>query len=636
MVTFLLRQALFLLVTLLLFSSPLQAEERITSFDSRVTIEQSGVVTVIETIAVVAEGKEIKRGIYRDFPTEYTDRSGHLVRVGFTPLRVERDGRPEPFFLKEMGNGVRIYMGEENVFLVPGPYTYTLTYQTSRQIGFFAGYDELYWNVTGNDWSFPIERVTATVVLPEETPILQHALYTGRQGSRATDGEVAGQAGNTISFRTTVPLQPREGLTVAVAWPKGVVVEPDTATRTLFLIRDNLAVFVAISGLLVLLVYYLIVWNRVGRDPEPGTIIPLFEPPPGLSPAAARFVIEMGFDHKGFAAALVNMAVKKYLVIAEKKGVFTLHRSSSGQEADLSRGEKKSAEKLFASHDQLELKQANHAVIQGAISALDKSLREDFEALHFRRNRIYLVPGVGITLIILLVLIVSAREREVAGFMGVWLSIWTVGCYTMGTRIAHAWKSAAVYGSGILVKGSALVTTFFALPFFAGWIFGIVLLGSVTSYTSVTALLSVIVVNLIFYYLLKAPTIHGRAVMDRLDGLKLYLAVAEKDRLNLLNPPEKTPELFEKFLPWALALDVEQQWSEQFSELLARAGTDGSYSPSWYIGGTSFTAGAMASSLGSSLAATISSSASAPGSSSGSGGGGSSGGGGGGGGGGGW
>ena len=628
------RQILFILLLLQVFCGPLRAEERITGFDSRITVEQNGLLTVIETIAVVAEGNEIKRGIYRDFPTDYTDRLGRRVRVGFTPLAVERDGRPEPYHLKEMGNGVRVYVGQEEVFLDSGPHTYTLIYQTTRQIGFFADYDELYWNVTGNDWSFPIDTATATIVLPPGTPILQHAVYTGPQGSTAAAAEMTAKENDSISFRTTAPLAPHEGLTVAVAWPKGVIAAPDSVDEAVFLVRDNLVLLTAATGLLALLVYYLFVWNRVGRDPEAGTIIPRFDTPKGFSPAAARFVLQMGFDHKAFAAALVNMAVQQQLVIEEDEGTFTLKRTTGGRRAAQTGSDKIIADKLFAGGDRLRLKQTNHTLIQGAISALDQSLRDGFEALHFKRNRTYLLPGLAITLLVILAIFFGAREREAAGFLGIWLSIWTAGCYALLLRTVNAWKAAS--SPGLPAKGAAVFSTLFALPFLAGWFFGLVALAGVTSPASVSGLVAVLGLNLLFYHLLKAPTILGRTVMDQLEGLKLYLSVAEKDRLNLLNPPEKTPELFEKFLPWALALDVEQQWSEQFSDLLARAGTDNGYSPAWYTGHHSFSSGGLATSLGSSLATSISSSATAPGSSSGSSGGGSSGGGGGGGGGGGW
>lgn len=628
------RSILLLLIAMQFLCGPLLAEERITSFASVITVAPSGAISVTETISVIAEGNEIRRGIFRDFPTRYTDRTGRRYRVGFTPLSVARDGRPEPFHLKDMGNGVRVYMGQEDVFLDPGPYTYTFTYQTTRQIGFFAGYDELYWNVTGNGWSFPIDTASATIVLPEGTTILQHAVYTGPQGSTAAAAEVTEQKGGRISFRTTAPLGPREGLTVAVAWPKGVIAEPDAADKAAVYARENLDVAAAGVGLLILLAYYLVIWSRVGRDPAAGAIIPRFEPPEGFTPAAARFVLRMGFDHKAFACALVDMAVKKYLVIEDDQGTFTLKRAREGKQEALSRGEKTIADKLFAERDRLELKQTNHTVIQQAIMALDKSLRDGFEAMHFKRNRRYLLPGLGITLLVVLAILLGAQEPAGAGFLGIWLSIWTAGCYALLIQTINAWRTAA--SSGFSAKGAAIGSTLFFLPFLAGWIFGFVTLVYVSSLASVAGLLAVLGLNLLFYHLLMAPTILGRSVMDQLEGLKLYLAVAEKDRLNLLNPPEKTPELYEQFLPWALALDVEQQWSEQFSDLLARAGRDGGYTPAWYTGHGPFASDSLASSLGSSLAASVSSSSTAPGSSSGSGGGGSSGGGGGGGGGGGW
>jgi len=157
-------------------------------------------------------------------------------------------------------------------------------------------------------------------------------------------------------------------------------------------------------------------------------------------------------------------------------------------------------------------------------------------------------------------------------------------------------------------------------------------------------IVAIISLSVAFHHLLKAPTLAGRALMDRVDGFKAFLTAVDADRMQTIIPPNKTPELFERFLPYALALGVEHAWSEQFSQILARAATvDGAgsragYSPSWYSGRgfTSFSAAEFTSGFSSSFSSAISSSSSAPGSSSGSSGGGSSGGGGGGGGGGGW
>ncbi|GAB4334061.1 MAG: DUF2207 domain-containing protein [Desulfobulbaceae bacterium] len=610
--------------------------ERITDFDSWLDVRPDGTIQVVETITVQALGKKIRRGIYRDFPTDYTTPSGVRHKVGFTLLSVQRDGRPEPHHTTRQDNGVRIYIGKSDVFLKPGTYTYTIVYQTDRQIGFFDDYDELYWNVTGNGWEFAIDRASATLNLPRQAIVRQHSVYTGPQGSTASDAEVEVLSGHEIRFRTTRPLGPREGLTFASAWQKGVIHEPDLQDEALFFFRSNRLLVFAAGGLLLLVGYYVVVWMRVGRDPEPEAIIPRFEPPRGYSPAAARFIMRMGFDDKSFAAALVNMAVKGFLEIENDGGSFTVRRKEEGDEKKLSRGERKVAGKLFDGSSFLELKQRNHRRIKAAISALKKSLQTDFETLHFKRNSIYLLPGLALTVLVIVLVIVSSRQKEVALFMSVWLTGWTVGCYALLSRVVTLWKIAASEGSGFSEKGAAIFLTLFSLPFIGGWIAGFSLFVTGASFIGVGALLLVLGINILFYHLLKAPTIEGRRVMDKLEGLKLYLSVAEKDRLNLLNPPEKTPELFERLLPWAMALDVEQQWGEQFSGVLARAAEKGEYSPGWYRGHHHLTPATLASSLGTSMAGTISASSTAPGSSSGSGGGGSSGGGGGGGGGGGW
>ncbi len=144
--------------------------------------------------------------------------------------------------------------------------------------------------------------------------------------------------------------------------------------------------------------------------------------------------------------------------------------------------------------------------------------------------------------------------------------------------------------------------------------------------------------NFAFFHLLRAPTVPGRKLLDQLEGFRMYLATAEEDRLNVLHPPEKTPELFERYLPYALALDCENEWNAKFAAVLAAAAAAGAAAPAWYSGRhwDSGRTGGFTDSLGSSLSSSVASASTAPGRSSGSGGGGSSGGGGGGGGGSGW
>jgi uncharacterized membrane protein YgcG len=633
-----------LLLSLLLVSIGLPTfaaqSERILDFNSRMQVQQDGSMTVTEEITVVCAGQQIKRGIYRDFPTKYKDRYGNTVRVGFEVLGVLRDGHSEPYHFKDLSNGKRLYIGRKEVFLKPGAYTYTITYKTDRQLGFFDDFDELYWNVTGNGWNFVMEKVEALVELPPGADIIQSAAYTGRFGEKGQDFTTEYDQYGNIIFTTTRKLMPKEGLTIAVAWPKGFVIEPTGKEKLTYILKDNGAVAAALIGLLALTFFYFVAWKQVGKDPPAGTVFPLFSPPKWVSPALARLIMRLGrLDHKLFAVAVVNMAVKGYLTIKEDvEGTFTLKRTGAG-EAELSGGEVKIARKLFGDSDKIKLKNSNHEKIGGALKELKKYLMKGANKKYFILNSSYFIVGLVITFLTLASVILTAENLGLAVFMCVWLSIWTAGCFFLGLMVINAWKSVRGSGGFLLFPGTgAIGVTLFALPFFGGEVFGLAAFSSAVSPLAAIILVVIVMINALFYHLLKAPTLTGRKLMDKIEGFKLYLSVAEKERLNILNPPEKTPELFEKYLPYALALDVEHEWSEQFATVLAASAVGGRYSPNWYSGNSWRTAGmrGLTSSLGSSLTGAISSSSTAPGSSSGSGGGGSSGGGGGGGGGGGW
>jgi hypothetical protein len=628
-----LRKTIRLLVCLgILFipvATPAQ-QERILSFDSHIDIFAKGEVVVTETIRVVAAGRKIRRGIYRDFPTRYRTDRGSRVTVRFDVLEVQRDSRPEVYHTEQLSNGVRVYMGRKDMFLQPGEYTYTLTYRTDRQIGFFDDADELYWNVTGNGWDFVIEQVRAVVQLPPGAEVIQYAAYTGPAGSDGQDYRLD-ESGDGFGVFTSRALKPREGLTIAVSWPKGYVTEPDTSQKIGYLLGDNRGLVVALCGLVVLLAYYLLAWLTVGRDPIGGTIIPRYAPPKGISPAGMRFVLAMGFDKKALAVAVVSMAVKGFLTITEDSdGDYSLEISGS-RSSSLSRGEAKVARHLFPPGSRsIALKKTSHKRVGAAVKALRTSLSGEYEKAFFLCNTRYFIPGIAISVLTLGGIVLTASMAPVAMFMMVWLSGWSAGVYVLSTMVIAAWRSRKTAG--------AMTITLFALPFFGGEIVGLGILASAIGFPSLILFVGIVTINIVFYHLLKAPTLAGRQLMDDIEGLKLYMRVAEKERLNLLNPPDRTPEHFEALLPCAMALDVENDWNEQFADVLARAAVDPAssrhHTPSWYRGRTSFTG--LAASLGGSFAGAVSASSSSPGSSSGSGGGGSSGGGGGGGGGGGW
>jgi len=562
-----LRLAATLLLALAMFPAA-EAAERIHEYQSEIEVHADASMTVTETIVVEAEGKVIRRGIYRDFPTDYRDRFGNRYRVSFEVVGVSRNGASEPYHTERRANGVRVYVGSADRLVEPGRHEYQIRYRTDRQLGYFDGHDELYWNVTGNGWDLPIDAASALVRLPSSVPReeLKLEAYTGVQGSKE-QAFAATISGDAARIEATRRLGPREGLTIVVSWPKGHVHEPGRSERMQRVLADNRGLLLAVAGLVLVLAYLFWAWSRHGVDPPRGVIFPHYQPPAGYSPASARFIMRMGYDNRAFTAAVINLAVKGHLEIEERDGKYTLLSRQPGE--PLAAGENALLQTLFSASPSVELEQKNHALLARVKKAHRQSLRRDYRKKYFLSNSGLLLPSLGAMLAL-----------------------------AIAISLLDAFRPLVVV------------------------VFGLMLLAHV-----------------LFYWLLRAPTPHGRRLMDKLEGFRSYLEVAEKDELNLRNPPEKTPELFERYLPFALALGVEQQWAEKFAGVFARLEAEprGGYHPAWYHGDFSarnlsgFTTG-----VGKSLTTAIASASTAPGSSSGSGGGGSSGGGGGGGGGGGW
>ena len=636
-------QLLSLLALLLLATGPAAALERILEFRSDISVQADASLQITESITVSAEGRQIRRGIYRDIPTNYTDRRGNRVQVDLHVLNVSRDGVPEAYQIESLSNGLRIRIGDANRFLQPGNYNYRVTYHANRQLGFFDNFDELYWNVTGNGWSFPIETASAHVTLPAGANAVQMAAYTGPQGGSGKDF-LQTSLDNSLIWTTTRVLQPREGLTIAVAWPKGFVSEPGFNDKLVWFLRDNAATGLALIGTALVFWYYMLAWRRYGKDPDGDVIFPRFEPPAGVSPAACRFIRLMNFDKRAFSAAVINMGVKGYLSIEEEDDSYRLHKETNAKLQGLSTGEQKIARTLLEKRTSILLDPDNRELLKKSVKKFRNGLESEYEKATFVRNTPLFAFGALLSSAVMVVSVILSNSAE--QFMA---SLMTAACSAGMTFIVlHFW-------------GDDTDPTFKAIPFrnmpvaglMAGTIKAMVFvfmaglssIGAMFLQVAGSPMLSLCIgllagLNVVFFFLLKRPTLAGRKLMDEIEGFRMYLGAAEQERLQFMHPPEQTPQLFEKFLPYAMALDVENEWNEKFTSVLAAASTAGetSYRPRWYRGSSwqPGRGGSFGKSLGASLGTAVASSVSPPGSSSGSGGGGFSGGGGGGGGGGGW
>lgn len=624
------------LALLFAMALPTLAREEIRAFASDVTLATDGSVQVVETIDVYAEGNQIRRGIYRDIPVTMQGASGNKIRIDLSVATVTRDGQPEVFRVERMGDFQRIWIGDPDNFISwDAVHRYVVAYRMDRMARPSAdGGDELYWNATGNYWDFPVLTSVAQVHLPDGAVIANMAAYTGVLGSTESAVTITRESDTSAVFRTRRELGPGEGMSFAVSFQEGIVAYPEGTDAVLQSVSDSRDVWLPVLSVLVLLVYNFTAWLRVGRDPPKGTIIPLFHPPKGFSPALTHYVSKWGFANSGWTAmtaAIFNLGVKG-LVKIDNPGK-TLTVSVTGKEAveKLPVGEKVLFD-YFSGRGSVTFDKANGKDLGTKRGEFTSAIAQENRAVWFNNNTMFAV----LSFVLAALMIVGMVALDV--LEPVWLFV------------------AVVVGVLVGIAGTALVGTiksgnWFQRLFVLAWvgIFGFNLFGGaldifsgVSINNAAIAAGSLVVVSVVFAFLMRAPTVQGRKVMDEIEGFRLYLDTAEKNRLNISGEPPMSVERFERILPYAIALGVEKPWSEHFEAELARnAVTDApdGYVPGFYSGGRSFSSGNLSRAIttaSSGMAAAMVAAQPVQASSSGSSGGGFSGGGGGGGGGGGW
>lgn len=625
------------LALFLALAMPALAREEIPAFAADVELLTDGSVIVLETIDVNAEGNQIRRGIYRDIPVTMIGERGNKIRITLDVGAVTRGGQPEMFRVERMGDFQRIWIGDPDVFLQRGEHRYTIAYTMDRMARPTADGtgDELYWNATGNYWDFPILTSVARVRLPEGAVIEDMAAYTGVAGATGRDVSMARETDNTAIFRTQRQLSPGEGMSFAVSFQKGVVAYPEGVDALLQTASDLREVWLPVLAVLLLLAYNFTAWLRVGRDPPKGTIIPLFHPPRGFSPALTHFVHKWGFSNSGWTAmtaAIFNLGVKGLVTVRNPGKTLTVAVTGKQPERKLPVGE----QVLFSYFDgkgAVTFDKANGKDLGTKRTEFTSAIESENRKVWFNHNWGYAGLGFLFAAAMIVAMVVFDVLEPIwlfiALFAGIFLGV-------IGSVIFGAVKAGGAFNRFIAL----LFVAVFAFNFAGG------ALETFTGFTINSAALaagSMVLICVVFTVLLRAPTVQGRKLMDQIDGLKLYLETAEKNRLNIVDEPPMTIERFERLLPYAIALGVEKPWSEHFEGELARNAVSdadkGSYSPHWYSGSRSFNSGNIAravSGASAGMAAAMVAAQPVQASSSGSGGGGSSGGGGGGGGGGGW
>ena len=573
---------------LILMASPYgaQAAERVLSFDVTAAMQSDGVMIVTERIRVNIEHRQIRHGITHAYPIKERYDGRNLRHYSYELLSVTLDGKPGNYYETAAGYASGIAIGKKSALAPLGEHTYEVVYKTSGHVRPMQDRDEIYYNVMGNNWEFPVDRVSFTLQLPDgnENAFIDTLAYTGGLGESGSDYALEGK--HTV--HTTRTLKPGEGLTVAMAWQKGLVTLPGESFANV-LGANRTAVLWGI--LFLVLLYYAVLKFVVFRIPK-GVVVPLFSPPEGMSPGYVACMKSMSFTGRMLHADIIWAAVNGFFRLdARKKKHIRLHRLDPQSEPNKSRrirsgGEwarqwcEKLTDSLFNGKSEGEVDLQSEQGKKQAQSAFD-SLKTKYECRQedlWKRSYIPAIPGAVLFLTLYGIVMHSIyspaldafpEEDGIFIYMGVLFVLFgLLGLFLYAMRRAFfvftGLQRAALLLCGPLVCAGILAVLWFG---FAEDDITFLLLFCATM--GVCAL-----------FIMKPPgryTREGREELYKIQGLEMYIRAAEKNRLAKLNAPEDTVEKFEELLPYAVAFGCAKAWQKRFDTVLAEL----EYTPEW-------------------------------------------------------
>jgi uncharacterized membrane protein len=501
----------------LLLALPARAADRtivIDSFDAAIEVATDGSIEVAETITATFSGSW--NGLYRTIPIEYRTPQG----LNYTlRLQVEDVTDGSGAHLRTESSRERHY--RKIKIWVPGAQdatrTIRLRYRVANGLRFFDEHVELYWNITGDEWDVPIRRATATITLPSGVSGLRATAFRGTYGS-TTRNDVTID-GNVVHIATE-GLAFHEGLTAVVGWNPGVVHRPTAAEQVGSALFSNMPLAIPLlvfAGMFAL-------WRSRGRDPALAPISTRYEPPAEMTPAELGTLADGKPDMRDITATIVDLAVRGYVHIEE-------------QDSDRFLGLWTSKDYVFTTtkprEDWSALKKHERDLLGAMFGANEMVSLSDLKNKFYKR-----LPDLKNSL----------YENLVKG-----------GLYTARPdRVVTAYIVGAIaFGFLVGIAGAKIMES----------------LGMQPTSAIVAGIASGLIIAA-FGIFMPSRTVRGTRELENILGFREFLSRVDADRLNRV---VKTPEMFEKFLPFAMALGVENTWAKAFEGIYSQP-------PTWYTG----------------------------------------------------
>jgi uncharacterized membrane protein len=513
------RASLLALLVIALAASASARQLKIEKFSAEIFVHPDSTLDVTETIEANFIG--VWHGLYRTIPVEYVTPQG----FNYT-LFVKFDGATDA-----AGQSLKVESSRQGHYLKWKIYvddatdvvrTIHLHYLVRNGLKFFEDHDELYWNVTGDEWDVPVGDASAQILLPTGVTGVRTNEFTGSYRSRGQDADVTASE-NTVEVSMTRPLSFHEGLTIVVGWDKGFVKEPGTSDLVGQFLASNWPIFLPIPVFLVM--FWL--WSTRGRDPRIGPVVVQYAPPEGMSPAEAGTLVDEDAAMRDITATIVDLAVRGYIVIEEKEksqmmGLlhnkeYVFHLKKGLQEwPGLKAHELALLAGIFSNGVQtdVELSSLQNVFYKNLPGIKNNIFDELMEHGYFQHRPDYVRSGFvggGIVAGVLFFFLATAMSQK------------------MGMAPAPFFVAAIL--SGGIIAG--------------------------------------------FGWFMPARTADGAKALAGVLGFEDFLSHVEADHMDRIS---QTPETFEKFLPFAMALGVEKKWVGAFQNIYSQP-------PSWYQGG---------------------------------------------------
>jgi uncharacterized membrane protein YgcG len=520
------RKAVVFLILLAGISVLGSASLRINDFASQIALDTEGTLHVTETLTVLFD--TAYHGIEREIPVSYRRPTGEKLSVSFRLKSVEADNAPAQYTTRHSGGNVIIRIGDPDRYIT-GTHTYVISYSVGRAILFHDEYIQLYWNVTGNDWRIPIEHASAVVTLPDTVPAADASSisYVGYYGSSARGGQGVVDDSGRLIFETGY-LSPGEGLTIDVSMPRDQagIAAPTTWQKIGWFLSANKYAALPILALIGMF----LLWFYKGKDPAKGTIAPRFEPPRGMHAGEVGVLIDDRADLRDITAMVIGLAVKGYLTISE------VSDEDVGLADKVKRVFGRSGPTDYEFVKQKDPDTGLTKVEARLFGAIFDSGNPDSRTLSSLENKFYKV-------------LPQLKSDLYAGLV-------KKGLYASNPeRVRRSYSTM-----GMLVVFLGVAVGIWASSLYLG-----------------VAVAACGVIILAFTPIMPRRTNKGTEALRDVLGLSEYIRRAEVEQMEFHDAPEKNPQLFEKLLPYAMALNLTSIWSKQFEGLLKEP-------PNWYMG----------------------------------------------------